>query len=301
MSQPLDPAAAVRYGEFVIDAYAMYQGNQSSLTPAPIVPAGWALVAWIQMSDFVLFNSTPKFYGYIARNANSPDQHLIVIRGTVGWVEWIDDCSILKVPFAQAPGAGRVAYGFDKIYSTMNVVPKTSTLAKTLAVSPSQTLTGSFGEQVDQLVAARPRSAALPPDAVEPPPSLVVTGHSLGAALCTLYVMEHAAKKQAGAPTICTFASPRVGDSVFVAAFNALALTSWRIVNVQDLVPGLPPPLLGYAHVDCETAKDSNGLVQWTPTCWHVMETYLALLDGSLKPGSDCALSAQDLASVRSQ
>lgn len=296
MSRPLDPAAAVKYGEFVIDAYSMYQSNQASLSPAPSLPASWALIAWIQMSDFVLFDSTPKFYGFVARNTSAPDQHVIAMRGTVGWIEWYDDFSIFRTPFAQAPNAGRVARGFDKIYSTMNLIPVTMQAPMLTPTPSARTLSGSFGQQVDELVSGRPRSTELEAGPPEPSSSIVVTGHSLGAALCTLYVMEHAARRQAGSLSICTFASPRVGDGAFIAAFEALDLSSWRIVNIQDVVPYLPPPILGYAHVDTETARDSSGLVHWSPTCWHAIETYLALLDPSLKPSSDCAMSAQDLA-----
>jgi hypothetical protein len=41
--------------------------------------------------------------------------------------------------------------------------------------------------------------------------------------------------------TSFSFASPKVGDQTFVGAFNQLGLTSWRVVNKQDIVPHLPP------------------------------------------------------------
>ena len=33
-------------------------------------------------------------------------------------------------------------------------------------------------------------------------------------------------------------------------AFNGLVLTSWRVVNAPDLVPKLPPQILGFTHVN---------------------------------------------------
>lgn len=296
MSQPLDKSLAVEYGQFVIDAYSMYDADNTNLTPVPITPRGWELVAWIQMSDFVLGNKQPKFYGYIARSGASPDAHVIAIRGTEGWVEWYDDFSIFKVPFAQVPNAGRVSHGFDTIYSTLKVVPHPQAVfgAKGLTIAPDgRSLQGSFGEQVAQIIDARPRS--LTPGVIAPAPSVIVTGHSLGAALCTLYAIEHVAKKQSGLPMVCTFASPRVGDANFVKAFNVFGLTSWRIVNAPDIVPNTPPDILGYAHVDVESLFDSKNLVRWSPSCWHAMTTYLALLDNKLMPDPGCALGTKEI------
>ena len=81
------------------------------------------------------------------------------------------------------------------------------------------------------------------------PMSIEVTGHSLGAALATLYVAENAGGEVA-TPLVGTFASPRVGDSAFATKFDQLGITSWRIVNELDVVPKLP--FIGFAHVATE-------------------------------------------------
>jgi hypothetical protein len=108
----------------------------------------------------------------------------------------------------------------------------------------------------------------------------------------TLYVMENARTDQVPTPALCTFASPFVGDSAFVAAFNALQLTSWRIVNEPDIVPKLPPEIFGFRHVDMEQRFSSIGKVKSSVSCWHSLATYLSLLDSAQQPGPDCQLAA---------
>jgi len=86
--------------------------------------------------------------------------------------------------------------------------------------------------------------------------------------------------------------SPRVGDSTFVASFNNLGLTSWRIANVPDIVPYLPPAFLDFAHIDVLQSFSSIGKVRSSPYCWHSLATYLSLIDTSARPSPDCLLTA---------
>jgi triacylglycerol lipase len=123
---------------------------------------------------------------------------------------------------------------------------------------------------------------------------IVVTGHSLGAAPCTLYVVENASKKLIVDPTVCTFASPRVGNATFANAYNALGLTSWRIVNAPNLVPNIPPDIFGYVRVDKEYLFSSAGKVRSTLACAHSLKTYLLLLDPILKPDGSCEPNSVD-------
>ena len=117
----------------------------------------------------------------------------------------------------------------------------------------------------------------------------VVTGHSLGASLATLFVLENASKGKFDISTLCTFASPRVGDTEFVHTFNQLPIDSWRIVNSLDVVPKLPfsiPIVLDYGQVDVAYSFNSSAFAKNNLLCWHVLETYLHWLDDTypLKP-----------------
>src|ERR1035438_2164460 len=93
MSQPFDPKIAVQYAGFVNAAYAMYQsGNAASQTPDPVdIPPGYELVAWIQMSDFILGSVPLCFYGIVAQNEAAPNSYVVAIRGTESPLEWFDD------------------------------------------------------------------------------------------------------------------------------------------------------------------------------------------------------------------
>jgi predicted lipase len=297
---PLNHAQAVVYGELVNAAYAMYEADPDNLTPQPKdIPSGFAMVAWIHMSDFAFLNTYPKFYGFVAQSILNPATHVVVIRGTQGLIEWYDDAMIVKTPFTQVPNAGEVASGFDNIYGTLKVVkytpppPGARLEAAAAPVADATPLSGSFAEQIAQVVGSTEPSRALHADLMgmpeTPAPAVAITGHSLGSALCTLYVMENAAKGLVHNPVICTFASPRVGDQAFVDAFNKLpGVTSWHIKNTWDIVPKLPPALLGYGDVDQLYEFNSWGMVGFSPSCWHSMLTYMHWLDPKVQLDPNC-------------
>lgn len=67
-----------------------------------------------------------------------------------------------------------------------------------------------------------------------------VAGHSLGSALSTLVSAFVKVKSLLSPVTMYTLATPRVGNDAFVSAFDYF-VPSYRIVNLSDLVPELPP------------------------------------------------------------
>ncbi|HXR39240.1 MAG TPA: hypothetical protein VN776_09105 [Terracidiphilus sp.] len=300
MGQPLDKPTAFFYGQFVQAAYAMFANPQSPdpLRPEPSgIPAGYELGAWIHMSDFVLDITELKFYGIVAHSVEEHGASIVAIRGTEGAIEWIDDAAAILVPFRQIPSAGRVAFGFDKIYNSLKVVKYTPRAARELAAGAEpEAYTGSFGEQLEQLAISHERERGLEP-AIEgrarPKRPTVVTGHSLGAALATLFVMENDEKGKFDISSLCTFASPRVGNMEFVHLFNRLPINSWRIVNIRDVVPRLPPHipiLLDYGHVDVAYPFDSSTFARNSLVCWHSMDTYQHWLDASSPLLPECVL-----------
>jgi hypothetical protein len=306
MSRPLDKQEAILYGRFVNAAYAMFKRDRTLLRPAPgDIPEPYELVAWLNMSDFTFWgHEIPKFYGIIGRHREQKHNFVLAIRGTEGWVEWLDDAVVRLVPFRQVPHAGRVSRGFDKIYSTLKVVkrhvgaevaPAAKPSAAPAATPPPEVMVGSFAEQLEQLadtleepgVQEQMRMAK----EKRPRRSFVVTGHSLGSALATLFVMENKEKNKFDISTVCTFASPRVGNAEFVRQFNELPLDSWRIVNRQDIVPKVPlhiPVLFDYEHVATPFGFSSAGVVKGNPGCWHAMSTYLHWLDPSIGVDTEC-------------
>lgn len=281
---PFDSNKAVIFGRFVAAAYTMYGQSPTNLTPQPSndFPQGYKLTAWVQMQDFILDSTSPIFYGFIAHSDANPSEAVLAIRGTSNGVEWWDDANSLGLTAFKVPGCGYVALGFARIYDTLELVETPQ--AAGAAAPNSLRQVGSFSAQVAAHLKRRAQ-AAISTQAVAPP-SIEVTGHSLGAALATYYAAENALLDKAQNPELCTFASPKVGDQTFVNAFNGLGLTSWRVVNKQDIVPQLPP-LFSY-HVDTEQLYNSDNLVQPGLGCWHDLMTYLHLIDPSWPLDAAC-------------
>ncbi len=288
---PFDPVAAVACGQFVKAAYSMYKAAPDNLTPSPSAdfPQGYRLAAWVQMRDFILGSLTPVFYGFIAQSTTDPKRFTLAIRGTSNGVEWWDDANaVVKTPF-KVPGCGSVGAGFARIYDTLEVVEPTAPALA--APARSLGLAGGFSRQVSALLHRHAPAAVAAAAPLGPGASLTVTGHSLGAALATLYAMENAHTDRTANELLCTFASPLVGDAAFAAVFNALSLTSWRIVNAPDVVPKLPPEIFGFRHVNAEQLYNSIGKVTPSFGCWHALSTYLSLIDTTLQPDADCLLA----------
>ncbi len=88
------------------------------------------------------------------------------------------------------------------------------------------------------------------PDWFSPNKPLIITGHSLGAAMATL--AGYALKEYT--PTVYLFGSPRVGSTTFQYRYNAEVPTTFRVENAFDIVTELPPEELyvlqeNYKHV----------------------------------------------------
>jgi len=124
----------------------------------------------------------------------------VVYRGTESPEDWIADFSFPQI--AHPPG--NAEKGFAALY------------AQTAA---------SVG-------AAIPRAGGTP--------RVIVTGHSLGAALAALAAADLAVSGVAAQTAMYSFAGPRVGDLNFAAGFNTRVPVAWRIVNTEDIVTTVP-------------------------------------------------------------
>lgn len=82
-----------------------------------------------------------------------------------------------------------------------------------------------------------------------PGASLMVTGHSMGAALGNLAALDMKFKFNFTDVRVWTFGSPRVGNYAWQQLFNTYMNESWRFTHNRDVVPSLPPTLIGFHHV----------------------------------------------------
>jgi hypothetical protein len=207
---------------------------------------------------------------------------ILAIRGTSNDLEWWDDISSLGMAPFNVPNCGNVGMGWEKIYETLEIIEQPSTTA---AAPLSLKTVGGFSAQVAEHIRRHAATAALPAGT---PPSIAVTGHSLGSALATLYAADNSLTHKAPKiEALYTFASPMVGDPTFVGVFNGLKLNSWRIINEQDVVRILPPGL-NYRHVDTEVPLDSRGKVQQSISCCHSLASYLHLINPAMPLDSGC-------------
>jgi triacylglycerol lipase len=267
----MNPATAVIWGPFIQAAYDQYASDPGQANPAVIknMPAGYTLVRTIQMSDFLGAGQSRVFYGFVAVGGD-PKTAVVALRGTATTTEWWDDLHWDLVPFTQVRNGGKVAQGFLDIYNTFG----TMTPGQQQSTAP-----GTFATEVAQ-AAADGLAADIDPAALP----MVVSGHSLGGALATLLVADLAANTPLK-PQAWTFASPRVGDSIFAARYGGLSAVSWRIYNQVDVVPYFPVDAAdNYQPVTAGYAINSLGKAKWSLGCAHALNTYLHTLSAATVP-----------------
>jgi triacylglycerol lipase len=268
----MNPTTAVTWGPFIQAAYEQFVSDPGQVNPAAItnMPAGYTLVRTIQMTDSIGPVHSRVFYGFVAVGGTPPIA-VVALRGTATTVEWWNDFQWDLVPFTQVSNGGKVAQGFDDIYSTFGTMTpgqqQSTPAPATFAANLAQAATENLPAEVDP--------AGLP---------IVVTGHSLGGALATLLVADLTANTPLK-PQGWTFASPNVGDAAFAARYGALITVSWRIYNQVDVVPYFPVDIFdNYQPVTTGYAINSLGKAKWTVGCAHALNTYMHVLSPAMVP-----------------
>ncbi|MEI6428489.1 MAG: lipase family protein [Pseudanabaena sp. ELA607] len=99
--------------------------------------------------------------------------------------------------------------------------------------------------------------------------SILLTGHSLGAALATLATAQLKEDMDIIANGLYTFGSPRVGGKDFREYFNnSFADRAFRLVNNNDAVTRFPPRINGYAHTGQFLYFDTDGDLHQEISFW---------------------------------
>jgi len=163
----------------------------------------------------------PVYLGFVL---SSPQNNIIVFRGTQTSREWLNNLTAIQRPYTDPLSHkyfGRVHEGFIKNYLK---------IIKPLPREIAQSLNSSV--------------------------PCYVTGHSLGASLATLAVLDIALNVPKLRPKLqlYTYASPRVGDPTFATLHAMIIPNSYRVVNLTDTFTLVPPTqALGtYLHVGQE-------------------------------------------------
>lgn len=262
-------STAASLGLLVMRAMDMYRSEPQSMTPTPspaLSKSGWTLLAYVTGQDALLSKGPLKVdvktvcYGYVARK--NVDEFVVAIRGTDGFVEWVEDGEFAPVPYAPAfklpPGQGPVfvEQGFWAVYSTMGLV------------SPSGVaIAGTLAQAVANMVGAAGK--------------VTVLGHSLGAALATYLAIDLARGALGDRASGCLFASPYTGDQAFADLFDK-SVDDYRLFNYAlDLVPKVPFGL-GYAALPrCTIIRPATAeaRIRFEIACNHHVVCYCAMLD----------------------
>ena len=87
---------------------------------------------------------------------------------------------------------------------------------------------------------------------------VLITGHSLGAAMATLMAYDILISKQYDIQYLVTFGSPRVGNDNFAKIMKSFSINSYRVTHYYDIVPHVPEEMLGYLHISNEIWYDET-------------------------------------------
>jgi triacylglycerol lipase len=210
-----------------------------SLNPATDLPSGYDVVGQItanlqaaaqlmeeapiqhQQMLTMLAASGPGF-GWVLQNAASGIA-AATFRGTQNLEDWLHNLDFIPSPYQPVPSFGFVHAGFQICYITI----RNSLLSLLDKVGPGCR-------------------------------RLILTGHSLGAALSELAAPDVLQNTNARwHPEVQNFAGPRVGQKDFVNVFDAQIDVCFRVVNIWDVVPNVPPPLL-FEHVGLAVTIDGG-------------------------------------------
>lgn len=259
----------VQMGQAVQQAYlAFKQGSQWQ----PTAPSGWSYTTSITGWDEIIsHDGTAELFGLVFQAAADPSQVLIAFRGTDSKVDAYNDLFYFTetfTPYANVtpPIAAAVAKGFNGIY-----------------VHTGKTLATSLQAQVFQLLSSiSAASSGLS--------QIYVTGHSLGGAIAELLAYDLSLSLPSTPATTITFAAPMVGIQSWGQAYDAgPGASTIRVVNLDDVVPNLPPLSISpnYVQVAQEFAIQFKGQNEGLhPTedliIRHEMDNYLYVIEQAI-------------------
>lgn len=196
-----DPAADSQNHDLLCAEMSRLAYADSEVVTPALARIGFSVVGFIGQGDPAAGSQTHGIQGFAARNA-AHGLTVLAFRGTASnqFDDLISDLDTLQADFRDG---GRVHTGFLKAYELRVRRPVTELLR-------------------------------------DRPGPLLVTGHSLGAALATLAALD------TPPAALITFGSPRVGDARFARLCEGL--TVHRFVHGCDVVARIPPEQFDREH-----------------------------------------------------
>lgn len=223
----LDPNLAALLGNASLEAYTDFsKANEPTYTP-PALVYGTTTFNYVNrftgFDDVAWGSGSEERYGVIYQWSAKSDVYLIAFRGTSSAYDMVLDLeSATTIAFSpyqnneNFPSDVHVGDGFNKIYSTKN-----------------HSMSASMQQQIFDFITSLPT----------PPSQIVITGHSLGSALASLFTLDVAASLPEISVANINFASPRVGPAKWQTIYNQtynLQNSTVEIRNSYDLVPKVP-------------------------------------------------------------
>ena len=169
----------------------------------------WILLPIIWLVDASRLWKTPFGFALVSRKG---DHYIIAFRGTQDLDDWFTDADAFQVKVSR------------------RIKGDAPSLDKTKVHQGFQLMAASLSREV--CAAAKGFKAKAP---------VYVTGHSLGGAVASLTALMLRARLKRPDVRMYSYAAPRVGDPAFVLAYDVLIPACYRVVNLADVVPMVPP------------------------------------------------------------
>lgn len=189
-----------------------------------------AYIPGFEVSKVIDTDGLQAFVGYDTQES----QIVISFRGSTDLIDWLDDLDAVMTPYPGVSG-GEVHEGFyDAWLELANDV-----------MAPAEALIKKYHHA-----------------------TLLITGHSLGAALAQLCALNASTYARSvgftGSVVTYTYGSPRWGNLAMADYFATLVDVNWRMVNMHDVVPTVPPESDGFHHTWVEIWYTSDSPLVYT-------------------------------------
>ncbi|XP_052180606.1 phospholipase A1-Igamma1, chloroplastic [Diospyros lotus] len=259
---------------------------------------------WLERSKLgETWSKDSNWMGFVAVSHDEESRRIgrrdiaVAWRGTVAPSEWYEDMQQQLEPVGG--GDARVERGFLSIYKSKSIATRyNKSSASEQVMKEVKRLVDFYKDRGEEV-------------------SLTITGHSLGGALALLNAYEAATTIPNLPISVISFGAPRVGNIAFRDELYQLGVKTLRVVLKQDVVPRMPGLVFNeslhndfigtlewvYTHVGAELRLDvrSSPFLKrgFNPIGFHMLETYLHLVDGFLSSTSTFRSDARrDVASV---